>query len=367
MTALHTNCGLINIFTNVNVFDFTTKSDGLPVDARRKKGKLPETGQRTPAMKLILPVIVALIGASAASSQELQLQPLTEWKAVYGLVETRDRLPARARIGGTISELSVSEGDHVTQGQRIALIVDDKLAFQLAAADAQISTLQSRLEAAQTDYDRGKELFARGVITKQNFDQLTTQVDVLKGEIRSAESNRLVISQQVAEGEVLAPDNGIVLSVPTAKGSVASPGEGIAIIGSGGSFLRLSIPERHATALKQGDKISIGEGQSGRLAKIYPQIEGGRVLADVEVDKLDDRFIGRRIPVRLPVSTRKALLVPESAVTLQGGIDFVTIDIDGAPLRRAVVLGEKITKDGQNYYEVLTGLYAGDKLVNSDD
>ncbi len=318
-------------------------------------------------MKLILPVIAALLAASAASAQELQLQPLTEWKAVYGVVETRDRLPARARISGTIAELSVSEGDMVKQGQRIALIVDDKLAFQLAAADAQISTLQSRLQAALTDFKRGEELLKRGVITKQSFDQLTTQVDVLKGEIRSAESNRLITTQRVSEGKVLAPDDGIVLSVPTAKGSVASPGEGIAIIGAGGAFLRLSVPERHATALKQGDTISIGEGQTGRLAKIYPQIEGGRVLADVEVDNLDDHFIGRRIPVRLPVGTRDALLVPESALVLRGGIDFVTIDVDGAPLQRAVVLGEKVEKDGQSFYEVLTGLYAGDKLVNSHD
>jgi len=318
-------------------------------------------------MKLILPLIAALLGAQTASAQVLTLQPIIEWKAVYGVVETRDRLPARARIGGTISELDVSEGDIVTQGQRIALIVDDKLAFQQAAADAQISTLQSRLEAANTEYKRGEELFNRGVITKQRFDQLTTEVDVLKGEIRSATSSRQIIIQQVAEGEVLAPDSGIVLSVPTAKGSVVSPGEGLAIIGSGGSFLRLSVPERHATALKEGDSIIIGEGKTGRLAKVYPQIEGGRVLADVEVDNLDDRFVGRRIPVRLPIGERNGLLVPDSAVSLEGGIDFVTIDIDGAPLRRAVVLGSKIEKDGQTYYEVLTGIRAGDKLVNGND
>lgn len=318
-------------------------------------------------MKLIFPLVAALLGANTVSAQVLSPQPITEWKAVYGVVETRDRLPARARIGGTIVELDVSEGDLVKRGQRIALIQDDKLAFQLAAADAQIATLDARLKAAVTDFERGQELLTRGVITKQSFDQLTTQVNVLKGEIRTIESNRQVISQQVSEGQVLAPDDGVVLSVPTARGSVASPGEGIAIIGSGGSFLRLSVPERHAGSLNEGDSIIIGEGQTGRLAKVYPQIEGGRVLADVEVDNLDDRFIGRRIPVRLPVGERMGLLVPESALVLRGGIDFVTVNVDGAPLQRAVVLGATIEKDGKEWVEILTGLHAGDKLVNGND
>ena len=47
-------------------------------------------------------------------------------------------------------------------------------------------------------------------------------------------------------------------------------------------------------------KSSSAKARTGRLAKIYPQIENGRVLADVEVADLDDRFIGRRVPVRLP-------------------------------------------------------------------
>lgn len=315
-------------------------------------------------MKFILPLLLTLLGASAqAEVLILSPQPITEWKAVFGVVETRNRVPARARIGGTIQTLEVTEGDIVTAGQRIALITDDKLEFQLAAMDSQIQTLGTRLNTAQTDFDRGEELFERGVITKQRFDQLTSQVNVLKGEIRTLESNRLVISQRVTEGAVLAPEAGVVLSVPTSKGAVTNPGESIAIIGGGGVFLRLSVPERHASSLNEGETIEIGKGETGKLVKIFPQIQGGRVLADVEVKDLDDRFIGRRIPVRLPVRERHALIVPQSSIKLHGGIDFVIINIDGAPLHRSVVLGTELNRDGQVWFEILTGLNEGDKLV----
>lgn len=319
-------------------------------------------------MKILLPLLFALFGATAqAEVLTLSPQPITEWKAVFGVVETRNRVPARARIGGTIQSLDVSEGDIVSAGQRIALITDSKLDFQLAAMDSQIQTLETRLKTAQTDFERGEELFGRGVITKQNLDQLTTQVHVLQGEIRTLESNRAVIAQRVTDGEVLAPEAGVVLSVPTSKGSVINPGEGIAIIGGGGVFLRLSVPERHASTLIEGETIDIGGGKTGLLAKVFPQIQGGRVLADVEVEDLDDRFIGRRVPVRLPVRERLALMVPQSAVKLFGGIDFVLIDIDGAPLHRAVVLGAELERGGQVWFEVLTGLNAGDQVVTDHE
>lgn len=320
-------------------------------------------------MKLTLPLIIALLAVNTAHSETITLtpQPITEWKAVYGVVETRDRIPARARIGGTIVELDVSEGDIVTAGQRIALVKDDKLEFQLAAFDAQISALQARLKTADEDLTRGQTLIQRGTITVQRLSQLQSQVDVLNGEIRGVEAQQLVIKQQVAEGEVLSPEAGIVLDVPPAKGSVVTPGEGIAVIGGGGVFLRLSVPERHAVALNEGDEIMIGEGQAGRLAKIYPQIEGGRVLADVEVSGLDDRFIGRRVPVRLPVGERSALMVPQSAVSMHGGIDFITIKVNGDEMRRAVVLGAEQSRDGQIWLEVLTGVAAGDLLVTDNE
>lgn len=320
-------------------------------------------------MKFVLPLIMTLLGATVAHSEIITItpQPITEWKAVYGLVETRNRIPARARINGTIVELNVSEGDLVSEGQRIALVKDDKLTFQLDAFQAQISALQARQKTATEDLARGEALIKRGTITTQRLSQLQTNVDVLNGEVRGVEAQQLVVKQQIEEGEVLSPEAGVILSVPPAKGSVITPGESIAIIGGGGVFLRLSVPERHAASLTQGDEIVMSEGQTGRLVKIYPQIEDGRVLADVEVENLDDRFIGRRVPVRLPVGTRNALLVPESALTILGGIDFVTALVDDKPMRRAVVLGAKIIRDNQVFYEVLTGISAGDKLVNGDE
>ena len=312
-----------------------------------------------------VPLLVAILlagGPLSAGTLTLAPEAVTEWKPIYGTVAPRNDVPARARIGGVIEELLVTEGDAVTAGQRIATIRDEKLGFQTAAYDAQIEALNAQLATAQTDFERGEALIQRGVTTRQQVDQLRTAVDVVRGQLAAAQASRAVVVQQAAEGDVLAPEDGRVLTVPVTRGAVILAGEPVATIGSGGLFLRLAVPERHATVLKEGDMIRIGTGGAaaeGRLAKVYPEIEGGRVTADVEVADLPGAFINARVPVELPVGEREALLVPAAAVTTRSGLDFVTVMEGGAEVARSVVLGEPVG----DRVEVLTGLRAGDEVV----
>lgn len=321
--------------------------------------------------RLLALVLTAFSTVASAETIEITPRNVTEWKLVYGQVETRDRVPARARIGGTIIELDVTEGDDVQAGGRIAMIEDTKLNFQIDALDARLEALVSRLETARSDLERGEQLIQRGVITTQRFEELQTAVSVLEGEISGLEAERLVVERQIEEGTVLSPETGIVLSVPVSVGSVIGPGEAIAVIGGGGVYLRLAVPERHATDLSEGDTIQIGgtsgEVREGTLVKLYPQIEGGRVQADVEVEGLNPDFVGRRVPVRLPVGERNAILVPNDAVSRHGGLDFVTVESAEGRVRRAVVPGATINVDGAEWREILTGIGAGERVVVGDE
>jgi RND family efflux transporter MFP subunit len=222
------------------------------------------------------------------------------------------------------------------------------------------------METAQSELTRGQALVDKGVVTAQRLDQLRTEVDVARNQLAATEAQRSVIVQQGAEGDVFAPGDGRVLTVPVTRGAVIMAGEVVATIGGGGVFLRLAVPERYAASLKQGAAIRINAGgkeSAGRLAKIYPQIDNGRVIADVEVDNLDTNFVDARVLVELPVAERSALLVPASAIATRSGIDFVRVAAGGAQAERAVVTGERTKRADGDYVEILTGLASGDVVV----
>jgi RND family efflux transporter MFP subunit len=268
-------------------------------------------------------------------------------------------------------DLGVVEGDLVKAGQAIGRVEDEKLAFPLSALAAQRGALEAQLSNAQTELARGESLLRQGVTTAQGLDALRTQVNVLKGQIAALAAQADVINQQVKEGTVLAPADGRVLDVPVSKGGVVMPGEAVALIGGGGTYLRISVPERHAPSLHQGDKIEISAGdgsqsstQTGTLSRIYPLIQNGRVIADVELAGLPHNFVDARVLVRLPVGQRRALMVPVTAVSQTAGLDFVSVQGVAGPVQRSVVPGEHQVVDGVEMVEILSGLEAGDHVLS---
>lgn len=72
---------------------------------------------------------------------------------------------------------------------RIAVIRDDKIAFQIAAHDAELRALSAQLARAEAELERGRSLTARGVVSTQRLEQLSTDVDVTRGQ-KVAEGSR---------------------------------------------------------------------------------------------------------------------------------------------------------------------------------
>ncbi len=328
-----------------------------------------------PVRALVALALVAAMLPSVAIAAEFVVAPQSVgvMKSVFGQVQSRDLVTARARIGGTITAIGVEEGDAVTAGQVIATVVDDKLALQLGALEARRMAISAQFDNASETLRRTQSLFDRGTVAKARLDDAQTQVTVLTNQMQALDAEIAVNRQRTSEGEVRAPDGGRVLSVPVTKGSVVLPGETVVRIAVGGYFLRLSIPERHAASLREGGEVLVGKRGitpdktghthlAGRIAKIYPEIENGRVIADVEVDQLGDFFVGERTLVSIPIGEREVIAVPPDAVSMRHGIDYVTLIGENGMTEISVVPGEIFqTEDGPRI-EILTGLAAGDRI-----
>ncbi|MBX9945226.1 MAG: efflux RND transporter periplasmic adaptor subunit [Reyranella sp.] len=311
-------------------------------------------------------LLLAGVLQPAAAQQAVTRQQVDDRKAVIATVEPVRELRARARIGGTIVALAVREGDQVAAGDRIALVVDPKLALQIQALESRIQAQSAAREQAQIDFNRMQQLRASGTVPQAQLDQTRTRLDVAERTLQALRSDREVVEQQSTEGAVLAPGAGRVLKVPVSIGSVVLAGETIATLAADNYILRLQLPERHARFMKAGDTILVGARglqqqdqetlRRGRVRLVYPQIDQGRVIADAEVDGLGDFFAGERTRVYVATGKRDALVVPADLVYRRYGVSYVRLR-DGTEV--VVQLGLPV--DGG--IEVLSGLNEGDPVA----
>lgn len=334
----------------------------------------------TKAPRFILNAMILAAGALASASalttawaQEpthtVAVTLIEDPKSVFATVESMDVVAARARIGGTVTELVVDEGTSVKASEVIARVVDPKLALQMKSADAQVQSAQAQRDLARTTLTRSEQLFQSGALPKARLDEARTTLDVAERALSAAQSQRQILQQTSAEGDVLAPAPGRILKVNVTKGSVIMPGEQIATLAAEGYILRLQLPERHAQFIRTGDEVQVAErglgaltpenGQTlrvGRIIQVYPEIKQGRVMADVEVDNLGDFFVGERIRVWVGAGARPAIVVPEDYLYNRYGVTFVKMG-DG----HEIVVQPGLPQPGG--VEVLSGLEAGDVLV----
>ena len=320
---------------------------------------------------------------TAADTATVRQVTLDDRKAVIATVEPKHDLVARTRIAGTIASLSVREGDLVKAGDEIAVVTDEKLALQMQGLEQRVEARRAELAKARLDYQRAAKLRESGTVAQAYLDNARTTLRVAERNLEAAHSDREVVKQQSREGAVLAPGDGRILTVPVQEGSVVMGGETVATLAADNYILRLQLPERHARFLREGDTILVGTRgmdpspeeavREGRVVLVYPEIDDGRVIADVEVKDLGDYFVGERTRVWVATGRRQALILPERFVYRRFGVSYVTL-ANGTEV--VVQLGMPVgpvQTEGKNEreIEILAGLKAGDKVmmpqVSADD
>jgi RND family efflux transporter MFP subunit len=309
-------------------------------------------------------LFIAMATPAMAQDFRVGTRELPDLKAVFATVESLHVTPARARIGGTIGDLAIQEGSRIEVGQRLAVVGDPKLPLRLVALDAEIESLRAQQRFDELDLARMEKLRTTGAATQARVDEAETALNVVKANVAAKTAERAVVAEQLREGDVLAPANGRVLTVQVVSGTVVMPGDTVATIAADAYVLRMRLPERHARFIREGDRVLVGARGleataeklvEGRVRLVYPELDQGRVVADVDVTGLGDFFVGERTRVFVSTGTRPAVVVPAGYVYKRFGISYV----------RVKDIGETVVQVGlpaEDGIEVLSGLQPGDIL-----
>lgn len=293
----------------------------------------------------------------------IKKEDIFDLKPTAGVVDSVDKTLARARITGTIINLSVSEGDSVKQGDVIAEVVDPKIAPDIESIDAKIKAMEQQKKQAFDDYQRSEFLKKKNLISNAKFDESKTNFKVLENNLNGLKANRDSLFKHKEEGQVISGINGKVLSVPITKGSVVMTGDIIAEVAENNFVLKLGIPESYAPFIKINDEITVEDEsdqekkmRKGKVQKLYPKIETGKIIADIRLDNIDNLYVGKLMNAYIKTKIYKGFLIPENYIVKRHGMSFVILKDKGEIV---IQTGKRL--DGG--IEILSGLQDDDILV----
>ena len=311
--------------------------------------------------------LLALAIPAAAEVIEIEEATVIDYRPVVARIEAGDTATARSRLQGVVTRLSIDEGDVVDAGEVVAVVTDDTLRPQLSAITSRAQALESQIRQAEEDLERNEGLFADGFFPKARLDEQRTGLEVLRRNLASAQAERRALAARESEGQIRAPADARVTDVNVVQGSIVSPGEVIASFATLNGIVRLSLPERHAAQIAEGETVTLrlpsrgGDVRVATIVKVYPELRDGAVIADATVAGGLKALVGERVDVLAPVGERRAIRVPKEYVSTRYGMDFVRVQVGDRFVDAPVALAAPLA-DTQGQFEVLSGLRPGDRI-----
>ena len=259
----------------------------------------------------------------------------------------------------------LAEGDTVKAGDEIARIVgeDVRIAARLAAA-------QRAYDAARTELEATRQIYARGLINKTTLDNMESKFETAKVDLersrRTEDRNRMLTPidgvilklARDADGQLLA--NGQLVNVGQLVAQIAPLDKLIAdvdLIGDDIAAVRVGL-EARARYHAWGDKLF-----NGKLLRLAPTVDQRtRALrAEVEIDNTAQQLRpGMFVEVTLIGERRENVpVVPRAAVADRGGRRVVFVLEGQRVAMREITIG---LGDDVNV-EVRRGVVAGERVV----
>ena len=143
---------------------------------------------------------------------------------VTGKVIPEDEVEIKPQIQGIIEGLFVEEGDLVETGDLLAKIKVVPNEQNLNSAQGRLQNSKIVLNNAKIEFDRNKDLFEKGIVSKQQFQNVELQYDQAKQSVNNAASDLEIIRSGSAGGAASANTNiratvpGTILEIPVEEG-----------------------------------------------------------------------------------------------------------------------------------------------------
>jgi HlyD family secretion protein len=157
-------------------------------------------------------------------TQKITRMDIMETVTGSGKIQPEKEVKISSDVSGEIIELPVKEGQQVKKGDLLVKINPDlyqsglkRAKASLQNAQANLSQSEARLISARQDFDRNKQLFSKGIISKADYDKAETNYKVAlatrnaaRFSVQSALANLSEAKDNLARTTIYAPISGTI-------------------------------------------------------------------------------------------------------------------------------------------------------------
>ena len=314
------------------------------------------------------------VTVTAAVAREKDV-PVT-LKAI-GSVEASHTVSVRARIGGALTQVAFKEGQDVQKGDLLFAIDPRPYQTALEGALAALARDKAQLAHAEAEARRYAELIREQYVTKQQYEQTTTNAEALKATVRADEAAVGTARLNLQYCNIVAPITGRTGSLMVHQGDQIKADDITMVVINQLVPIEVSfsVPEQslqeirtYASAgslrVEAGFPHDTGKPVRGKLTFINNTVDSSTrtILLKAAFPNTDKRlWPGQFMDVVLTLTTRpRAVVIPSPAIqTGQQGPFVFVIKPDLTAESRPITPGQET--DGETIVE--KGLQAGEKVV----
>ncbi len=314
-------------------------------------------------------------------------QEIIDYVTVVGNLIGEVTVDVAPRVNGRIEVIHVRLGDRVTKGQLIAKMENTDIKEQVKQAEASFelarATARQRefdMKAAQTTWERQKNLYDRQLQTKQTLEDAearynasVAQVDVAKASMMQAQARIDELKVTLANTSILSPVDGFVGKRNLDPGAFAGANTAVvSVVDISSVRLVANLVEKDFRRVQAGVEAQVevdafpGETFSGKVSRVAPVFDAATRTATMEIEVPNPGYRlkpGMYARVQLTVDRRPdALTVPRGAVVDRDGQRGVFLIDDGnlarfTPIRTGLQDAIRV--------EVLEGLNDGQRVITT--
>lgn len=281
-----------------------------------------------------------------------------------GIAEPMQQATLSTRLMGTVTGVTVKEGDRVAPNQVLVRIDAREIDAKRGQVTAGVQGAEAMHQDAMTQTERIRGLYRDSAATRAQLD--AAEAGLARAEAGLAQA-RAAARELEAVGDyasVQAPFAGIVSRRFVDAGAFAAPGAPLVSVQDVSRLrVRATVAPEAARGLKRGDVIEArieGMPVSATVEGVVPAPTGAVYTVNALVENRDGRFMGgSAATLRVPAGDRHAMLVPRRAIVREGDLTGVRVKVGTTSDLRWVRLG---AEQGDRV-EVLSGLGDGEQVV----